>query len=279
MPLPATVRLLPLAALLTGPVLADTSGTLESESELSPFYLRVGTYVLDSSTTARVDGQAGIIGTRLSFEDDLNLDKSQDALLVAGRWRFGGRHFMELEHFYLKRNGSKRLATEIRFGDTVYPIGVDLNSSFTTEVTRIGYAYRIVKRPEWGLALSAGLHVTRLRASLDELVFGGASVPTRNLEVASVTAPLPVFGFSGARRFGKKWTLAARGQFFFLEVDDVEGSVTHASIHIEHNTFRHLGFGAGYDWFGTDITATDRFWRGSADVEFNGPMLFIHASF
>ena len=160
---------------------ADISGELDTGAELRPLYVRTGGYLLDSSTQAQVDGRQGNIGSRLDFEDDLNLEKRKPTLLAGVRWRFHDRHFLEVEYFNLKRSGQARLDAEIRFGDAVFPIGADVSSSFTTEVTRLGYSYRVVRRPDWGLAVSAGIHVTRLRALIDELTFdnGGTSRPVR----------------------------------------------------------------------------------------------------
>ena len=278
-------RLLPAASVLFLATLAPTSlfaevsGDLESQAVLSPFYFRVGAYLLDSTTLARVDGREGNIGSRLDFEDDLGLDERKETLLTGFRWRFRDRHFLELEYFNLKRFGRKRIETEITFRDQVYPIGANLDSSFTTEVTRASYGYRVVRRDDWGLAVSGGVHVTRLNARLDGLVFDNVDPPFRSREVASVTAPLPVFGLSGARRLGDKWGLIARGQFFFLDVDDVKGKITHLAAYLEHNTFRNVGFGLGYDWFRIDVDTADTNWRGSVDVQFRGPMVFVQASF
>ena len=279
MPLPRQLGIALSLIMATNLALADISGELDTGDELRPLYVRAGTYLLDSSTQARVDGREGNIGSRLDFEDDLNLDKRKPTLLAGVRWRFHDRHFLEIEYFDLKRYGQARIDTEIRFGDAVFPIGADVSSSFTTEVTRLGYSYRVVRRPEWGLALSAGIHVTRLRALIDGVTFdnGGTLRPTS--ELASVTAPLPVLGISGARRLGEKWMLAARGQWFFLEVDDVGGNITHAAAVLEHQTFRNVGFGFGFDWFDIDVDTTDDFWRGRADIRFKGPMVFIQATF
>jgi hypothetical protein len=258
---------------------AEVSGELETGAELRPFYFRAGAYLLNSSTLARVDGRGGVFGSRLDFEDDLGLDRRKETLLTGFRWRFRDRHFLEFEYFNLKRFGQKRIETEISFRDQVYPVGADLDSSFTTEVTRASYGYRIVRRDDWGLVATGGVHVTRLYARLDGLTFDNVDVPVRSREVASVTAPLPVFGLSGARRLGGKWILVARGQMFFLEVDDVKGAVTHVAAFVEHSTFRNVGFGFGYDWFDIDVDTTDTNWYGRVDVQFQGPMVFIQASF
>ena len=234
---------------------------------------------MNLSTEVRVDGRGGAIGTRLNFEKDLNLDDHKDTFNAALRWRFKERHFLELEYFRLDRSGFRRLDGEIRFGENVFPIGADIRSSFTTEVTRLGYSYRIVRNRDWGLAVGAGLHVTRLRATLTEVAFENIDVPIDETEIAKVTAPLPVIGLGGARRLGQKWALLARAQVFSVEIDDIDGTITHGALYFEHDTFDRFGFGFGYDWFVVDVKTEEQFWRGNAQVRFHGPMLFLKGSF
>ena len=263
----------------TGRAVADVDDIPDNQSELDRFHFRAGAYILDSSTRAQVNGRGGNFGSILDFEDNLNLDRQKDTLLLAGRWRFHDRHFLEFEYFDLKRFGNKVIEEEIRFGDSVFPVRAELDTSFSTEVTRISYAYRVVKRPDWGIALNGGLHLTRLRAILSTSLSSTGDSTGAIREIASVSAPLPVVGLSAAKRLGEKWTLLARGQWFFLEIDDVAGALTHAAVHIEHDTFKNFGFGLGYDWFDIDVDTSEDHWNGSADVQFKGPMIFIKASF
>ena len=248
-------------------------------AKLSPFSVRVGVFDMNSSTVVRIDGRGGNIGTKFKFEEALNLDSRKDTAVAGIRWRFKDRHFLELEYFNLSRSGYRRLESEIRFGDRVFEVGADVRSSFTTEVTRLSYAYRVIRTPKWGMALGGGIHVTRLHASLTEIVIDNVGVPVSGREIASVTAPLPVLGVSGARWLSEKWTAIARAQTFFLEVDDVEGSINHVSAYFEHDTTEHFGFGFGYDWLDIDVRIDEDLWRGKADVAFEGPMLFIKGSF
>jgi hypothetical protein len=266
----------------TGTLLAASARAadeLDMQPGLSHFSVRLGVYDMNLSTEVRVDGRGGNLGTRLNFEKDLNLDDHKDTFNAALRWRFKERHFLELEHFRLDRRGFRRLDGEIRFGDEVFPIGADIRSSFTTEVTRLGYSYRIVRNRDWGLAVGAGLHVTRLRTTLTEVAFDNINVAIGATEIAGVTAPLPVIGFGGARRLGKKWALLARGQVFSVEIDDIDGTITHGALYFEHDTLDRFGFGFGYDWFVVDIKTEEDFWRGRAKVHFDGPMLFLKGSF
>jgi hypothetical protein len=265
------------ATLLAAP--ARAADELDMQDELTPFSLRLGVYDMNLSTTVRLDGRGGNFGTRLDFERDLNLDDHKDTFNAALRWRFRDRHFLELEYFQLDRIGFRRLDGEIRFGDEVFPIGANIRSSFTTEVTRLGYSYRIVRNRNWGLAAGAGLHVTRLRAALTEVAFDNINVSIGTTEIAKITAPLPVIGLGGARRLGTKWALLARAQVFSVDFDDVDGTITHGALYFEHDTFDHFGFGFGYDWFVVDVKSEDTFWLGSVHVRFDGPMLFFKGSF
>jgi len=273
------IPLILVAATTLPPGSVHAADALDGNVDLSPFSIRLGVYDMNLTTRIRVDGRGGNIGTSLDFEDDLNLDDNKDTLNAAVRWRFKERHFLELEHFRLKRNGARRLEGEIEFGDAVIPIGADVRSSFTTEVTRLSYSYRLIRGEDWGLALSAGLHITRLRATISEVEFDNIGLPIVDTEFAAVTAPLPVIGLSGARRLGKKWALVARAEFFAVDVDDIDGSIRHGTIHFEHDTLKNFGFGVGYDWFDVDVDTEDRLWTGRADVSFHGPMLFLKGSF
>jgi hypothetical protein len=266
-----------LATLFAAP--ARAADELDMQDELAPFSLRLGVYDMNLSTTVRLDGRGGNFGTRLDFERDLNLDDNKDTFNAALRWRFKDRHFLELEYFRLDRSGFRRLDGEIRFGDNVFPIGASIRSSFTTEVTRLSYSYRIVRNRDWGLAVGAGLHVTRLKAALTEIAFDNINEPIGTTEIAKVTAPLPVIGFGGARRLGTRWALIARAQVFSANFDDIDGTITHGAMYFEHDTFNHFGFGFGYDWFVIDVKSEDEFWRGRVKVRFDGPMLFFKGSF
>ncbi len=81
----------------------------------------------------------------------------------------------------------------------------------------------------------------------------GISDEEDSSEFSDVTAPLPVLGLSGSWEFAPKWSLYGRLQIFRLEVGDYDGSIDHLAIRLEHQTFRHVGFGLGYDFFELDI--------------------------
>lgn len=267
------------ACLAIGSAAHANACSTEMGDDFHHYEYRVGAYVLGSSTQIRADSANGRIGTELDFEDDLNLDEDKGALLVSFQWRINPCHMLDVSHFRLRRSGTSRVDGELSFGETDFPVGADLRSTFTTEVTRLSYSYTFLNKKDWLAAASIGLHVTRLKSSIAELQFDSVDQPIENLEIAEITAPLPVLGFTTSRRLSEKWRASFRGQWFFLEVDEIGGSVSHASIYAVHQTFDKVSLGFGYDWFDVSVDVDERFWKGTADVRFNGPLVMLQGRF
>jgi hypothetical protein len=243
---------------------------------LSDFTFRLGLYNISSITKIRVDGNDGILGTTISLEDDLNLDGEKSTFYGALSWRMSGRHFLELEQFRLSRSGLQTLTAEIDFDDEVFEIGATVDSYFNTKVTRLSYSYLLHDSNRFAAALSAGLHLTDLSTGITEI---SSQFGVENVEIADVTAPLPVFGISGAWRISEKLNMYGRAQIFRLEISDYKGSLDHASVKLEYNAFKHIGFGVGFDLFDLKLDIQKPAWNGTVDFEFRGPILYLKGRF
>jgi hypothetical protein len=252
---------------------ADTDGR---KFRLSDFTFRVGFYDISSNTVVRLDGNGGNIGTTLSFENDLNLDSKKSTFYGAFSWRMSGRHFLEVEQFRLARSGLQTLTAEIEFGDDVFEFGATVDSYFDTRVTRISYSYLLHDSKKFGVALGAGLHLTDLSMGITEI---SSQFAIENFEIAEVTAPLPVFGVTGAWRINEKWLMFGRAQLFRLEIADYKGSLDHFSVKLEYSAFRHFGIGVGYDLFDLKLDIDKPRWNGSVDFEFRGPIVYLTGRF
>ena len=241
------------------------------EIERPKFNFRVGAYFASADTQIRLDATDGSVGTDIDFEDDLDLDDDEVMLLLGFDWRFAQRHRLELEYFQLDRGGFQTLRGNIDFGDETFPFETEVSSFFNTNILRVGYTYSFLLDETKELAVGVGFHVTDLAM--------GISDEEDSSEFSDVTAPLPVLGLSGGWEFAPKWSVYGRLQIFRLEVGDYDGSIDHLSIRLEHQTFRHVGFGLGYDFFELDIDIDDSDWRGFANYQFKGPTVYVKAVF
>ena len=272
----AAAGLIALAAALPVDLRAEDADTEGRKFRLSDFTFRVGTYNISSNTVVRLDSNDGNIGTVFSFENDLNLDDRKSTFYGAFSWRMSGRHYLEVEQFRLARSGLQTLTAEIEFGDDVFEIGAKVDSYFDTRVTRISYAYQVHDSKKFAVALSAGLHLTDLLMGITEISTGFA---VENVEIAEVTAPLPVVGVTAAWRISEKWLLFGRGQVFRLEIPDYKGQLDHFSAKLEYSAFKHFGFGVGFDMFDLKLDITKPLWNGTVDFEFRGPIVYLTGRF
>ena len=241
--------------------------------------LRGGLYDVDASTVIRVDGALGLLGTTFNLERRLGVPDEQNTWFASGRFRLADRHYFVAEFFRLNRRGLKELSTDIEFGDQTYSFGATVRSFFGVDVTRLGYAYSLVRRKSWGLAASAGLHVTSIDGILSEILTSGGAISITNVQVAKATAPLPVVGVSGAVALGPRWALFGRGQVFRLQFDQTEGALDHFSVSLENDLSDHFGWGIGYDYFEIDVRQSERLWHGRAKIRFQGPLIFAKLNF
>jgi hypothetical protein len=241
------------------------------EVEVDPFNLSLGAYfVTRTNGTIRFDRTAGpvSIGTSIDWERDLGGETSMTVPRIDGYYRFAPKHRVDFSWYKIDRNGTVLSQRDINFGDFNFPQGSAIESQLNTETTKIAYTYSFYRTPEIETSISAGLHVTKMSASLTAAGLGIA-------ESNSATAPLPVIGFRLDYAFTPKWWMRGKYELFFLDsVQSYTGSLSDFTISVEHRTFTHLGFGFGLNRSSLDLEVDDGTKKGSFSSTLNGLMVF-----
>ena len=255
----------------------------EEEFEDDPVYtdkrfaLRAGVYDISANTRIRMDSANGEFGTQIDLESDLNLEDNKSSTYVEFTWRFKDRHVLEFERFGLDRAGQETLTAEIKFGDEAYEVGAIVTSYFNTDVTRISYAYIFTSSDRFSFAASAGIHVTDISTGITEIAPEAQSLD--NIEVADVTAPLPVIGISAGWGITDRLSVFGRAQIFRLEFGDYRGELDHASLKMEYELSEYFGVGFGYDLFDIKLSVDKPYYDGAIRFRFHGPILFLTGTF
>jgi hypothetical protein len=240
--------------------------------EVDPFNLSLGAYfVTRTNGNIRLDGTAGVvsIGTSIDWERDLGGETSMTVPRIDGYYRFAPKHRVDFSWYKVDRNGTIFTQRVIDFGDVSFPVGTPIESKLDTETTKIAYTYSFYRTPEIETALSVGVHVTKMEASLQSAGLGLA-------ESNSVTAPLPVIGFRLDYAVTPKWWMRTKYELFFLDsVDKYKGSLSDFTLAVEHRTFQHVGFGFGLDRNSLDVEVTDATKQGAFSSVLSGLMLYV----
>ncbi len=258
------------AVALASPAWAQDYGPLEDT-----FNASLGWFLFDSKTTLRADGEAGEIGTEIDLERDLGFG-DKDSFRLDGFWRFAPRHKLRVLYFSNRRTSSLMLEREIMFDGEVFPVAATVTSKLETEIFEFAYEYAFWRRDSYEIAGSIGAYLADFRTALVADVsspgVGGGTVSTSGR--ADITAPLPVVGLHGIWQFPHRINLDLLAQYFYLDIEDIQGSVTDFRIALSWQPKRWLGLGIAYDQFTVDVDGESDEFRGAIDWQYRGPYLF-----
>lgn len=270
----ATPALVPAAE-----VPADTQ--VEGSSDFSllndRFMVSLGTFLLNQETKIAIDGSAGN-GTEINTEEDLGF-RDADRFRLDATWRFAPKHKVRAMYFSVSQSAAHQLDRDITVGDAVYPASVTVTSRKSTDVYELAYEYAFLRRPNYEVTVSAGLHAMDYEFSITGTGTVNGQTGQVHTETASVTAPLPVFGLRGLWQIAPKWYLDAQFQYFTLEIDNIDGEVTDFRAGVTWMFAKHWGLGAGYNRFVTNVGANRNSFTGDLKWTYSGAQVFVTASF
>ena len=232
---------------------------------------QLGAYLPQVDTTASLNGNGGRIGTSVNFEDDLNLTdrKAMPTFLASARlWE---RWRVEAEYMSLNRDGARAIGRTINWGNNTYNVGTTVSSKFDTDIYRLSLGYSFVKDNQKELGGVLGLHVTKFDAALSAAGVGASE--------GDALAPLPTIGVYGAYAFTPRWLLSGRVDYFSMNYNEYDGSLTNFNVGVDYRVARNFGVGLGYRYINYDVTATKTSYTGNVNYKFSGPMIYGVASF
>jgi hypothetical protein len=262
-----------ISVLCAGLLLTAMAHAQSEQPEGNKFFVGVGGFWPDVNTTVRVDGNGGVIGTKLDFESDLGLDDRKALFTGLASWHIAKRHYLELMYFRLARSGTHDIDVDIRFRDKVFSAQSTLNSFFDTDVLRISYGYAFYDNGKSRLIGQAGAHYTQVSTGI---TLKGAGSVTAD---AKAKVPLPVIGLQYDYQFTPKMSLDARAQIFRLSFDGIDGALNNLSATFQYGFTPQFGAFIGYNYYSLNVDADREQWHGSFDFSYSGPWLGVSYGF
>jgi hypothetical protein len=235
------------------------------------FWFGLGGFFPKTATEAGLSSQTTGVGADVKFEDTLGMDSRKAVPVFMGRWRMTEHWRLEVEYFELNRSGQRVLNRDVTFGDRTFPAGSGLTSNFDFSDLRVSAGWSFFKRTDKEIGIGLGLHMARYDVSLSTAAAGS--------EQEDVLAPLPVISMYGQFALTNTWAVGARADLFALSYDNFDGRLTSVGIDVTWQPFRNIGFGVAYRTLFIDMEATKNNRVLSFEQTFEGPMLFMTASF
>lgn len=242
------------------------------------FQFELGTFLVSTDTKVRVDGSSTRTGTSFDAEHSLGLDDN-NRFRADAAWRFAPRHRLRAMYFSNDRSNTRRIDEEITYDDTTFPIGAEVRAENNTTIVELAYEYAFMQREGWELAGSFGLHQTTFELELNaDLEVPGSSVSTHLQGKAKTEAPLPLIGLRGSWQLGEDWLLNAQAQYFQLQYDAYDGSITDLKLDVTWMFAEHFGVGLGYNHFAFRVDVDEGSFNGTLRWDYGGALLFLKAA-
>jgi hypothetical protein len=240
-------------------------------------------FVPSLDTQLVVTDPEGVVGSGISFENNLGLDDSKSTLLVGVDWRFFKRHKVSYRYFDLSRNADAESSVAISIGGEELDITLPIQSFFDISANELAYSFSLLFDERKDLYLGIGLSVQ----DLDLGVRGTASSPNPGEIVNSqlaTTAPLPTLNIGFNYAFNEKWMFVSQLGWLAVEADfatdeKLEGQIINANVGVEWLAFKHVGFFAKYQLFDVDVDITDSDTIFAVDYDYQGPLLGLNVTF
>ncbi len=242
------------------------------------FMVSAGTFLLTTKTNVTLNGTGGQSGTEIDTKKDLGF-RDADRFRLDATWRMAPKHKLRVMYFSVSQSNTKTLTRDITVDGVVYHANADVTASNSTKVYELAYEYAFLRRDNYEITGSAGLHAIDFGFSLTGVgtINGvGGQVHT---ETASVTAPLPVFGLRGLWALSPNWYIDAQAQYFALKIDNIDGRVTDVRGGLTWMFAKHWGLGAGYNQFITTVGVTKPAFNGDLRWHYSGAQVFVTGSF
>jgi hypothetical protein len=253
---------------------ADESPNLLTDA----FQVALGTFIITSEPTVQLKGDTSN-GDRVDFDEALGGGDSQ-RIRLDSFWRFADRHKVKAIAFDMSRDNSRTFDSDIEWGGDIYPVGAQVDAEFSFTVIEVAYEYSFLRRDNYELDASIGLHYTDLSSSLKATAEASGGTLTGDISnSASVAAPLPVIGLRGIWDLSHNFWLDATAQFFALSIDEYDGNLQDYRVLVTWQPRKWLGVGLGYNRFTLDVDVDKSRFNGSLDWTYSGPMIYYSATF
>jgi len=270
--MPIFLRTLIGATLILGLPLAQAQEAAPDHPALrDKFYFSVGAFVPKTSTSAELDSTNLGAGANIDFERALGMTTQKVVPDAGFRWRFGDRWRLEAEYFELNRSGDKSISQDITWNGITYTAGTEVVSRFNFSDIRTSVGYSFFKTKDKELGASFGFHV----ASYDVGLQAGNSGD----QAKKILAPLPVLSAYGQFALTDTWAVGARLDRFVMSYDKYDGNVTSLGVDVNYQPFRYVGFGLAYRSLFIVLRATGSDYTAEFNQTFQGPLLYMNASF
>ncbi|MCP3128271.1 DUF481 domain-containing protein [Shewanella sp. KJ2020] len=279
-------------------LLAVAGSTYANAGDLS---IKIGGFYALSDASMNVSNPDIDESYTLDFESDLGLTENQFLPFFEINYQFFEKHHIYLDWKQLHRNSEIDGVTrpfEIEIDDIVYNVqaGGKLATTLNIDIARISYGYDLFQGSDYNLGFLLGFHIMSIDTAFEGTIAACASTelvnnvcsstPIPRVVEESVTAPLPDIGVYGSFEMLPGWQFIAHAQYFYVKVDNFQGSLVDLQAGIEAKITENWRMSVAYNYYKVNVDIEENGENNAPKVtDFNvnysfvGPMLAVSYTF
>jgi len=223
------------------------------------FAFKVAGSFASLTTEIRIDSETLEQGTKLNFEDDLNLDNNKMIPTFGFDWQIAQRHKLSVRYQDINRRSTSQALTEIRWGDTVIPINADIRLGYDIKQGFLDYAYYPWVKERWAAGFGIGFRIMEIKATLS---YQDEEHDITGSTEAKGSGPLPYLYFEYRRMLSDHWRFQTGLGWLSVKVGDMDGSQWVGRASFEYLLGERWGFGAALN-----VATIDVNWKGLQNEE------------
>ena len=232
------------------------------------------------SSTAHIDATATQRpGTSVSLEDNLDLSDRKGTPYVDLGMRLGENWRIEFEYYALNRSATRVIDRQINWGDTTFPVGATVTTTFDSTIYRLTGGWSFVKTQQAEAGVGFGLHMTDFKTKLQGQGTGILTGSGFQTEGHDALAPLPTVGLYGTYVINPQFMVRSRIDFLSLKYQDYDGRLVNFMAALDWRFAKNVGAGLGFRYVDYKLEATKTNFTGEVRYKFQGPTIFINAGF
>lgn len=215
----------------------------------------------------------------IDFDEVLNLKGIQNSFTANFYWRFSKNWSLNSDYFSLRTRNDAVLDRDIVWDKFTLKKGTSIEGGYGASVLKVGVGRTILRKNKHEFGALLGVYVLALNGFLS----GDALLNDQEVELEkskiSLTLPLPSIGLSYIYAPTKKLSLYVKGEWFGIKVANIDGSLWNISPGIRYQFFKHIGANLNYKYLNLFGNVDQEEWKGSFELDFQGPSFGIFATF
>jgi len=233
--------------------------------------------------SVKIDVNGVLPSNPIDFGETLGMDRRENTFAFGFDWRFSKEMnwHASLEYFRIFNTQTTTIEDQIKWSNTIYPVGVILDSGIQVDLYRIFFGRVISRGMKHEFSGGLGIHTMNINSFIQGRAYIGSEdyALDPGKKRVKVLAPVPNIGFRYVYAPSVRWAVSARVEWFSLAIGEYSGRLWNLEPTVSFQLTKTFNIGMGYKYFKANIGVFKNVWEGGSDLLYQGPLFSLRGTF